>query len=121
MQSTRYLRSTVPSLAVGVGFGVAAYLGYVGTAWLRYLVIAGVRWRAPMVTGADHILTDLVREAAQPLTGSATRVRKSLQPLMSINKNRIVVAAVESESARADPAEQVRRNGALGDPWQSVG
>lgn len=36
MQSTRYLRSTVPSLAVGVGFGVAAYLGDVGTAWLRY-------------------------------------------------------------------------------------
>ena len=36
MQSTRYLRSTVPWLAVSVGFGVAAYLGYVGTAWLRY-------------------------------------------------------------------------------------
>jgi hypothetical protein len=36
MQSTRYLRSTVPWLAAGVGFGVASYLGCVGTAWLRY-------------------------------------------------------------------------------------
>ena len=36
MQSTRYLRSTVPWLAAGVGVGVAAYLSYVGTAWFRY-------------------------------------------------------------------------------------
>lgn len=36
MQSTRYLRSTGPRLAAGVGVGVAVYLGYVGTAWLRY-------------------------------------------------------------------------------------
>jgi len=32
----RYLRSGVQWLTAGVGFGVAAYLAYVGTAWLRY-------------------------------------------------------------------------------------
>ncbi len=36
MHPTRYLRSTGPWSAVGVGFGVAAYLSYVGTAWFRY-------------------------------------------------------------------------------------
>jgi hypothetical protein len=36
MKSTRHLQSAAASLAVSVGFGVAAYLGYVGTAWLRY-------------------------------------------------------------------------------------
>ncbi len=36
MQPGRYLRSGVQWLAAGIGFGVTAYLGYVGTAWLRY-------------------------------------------------------------------------------------
>jgi hypothetical protein len=36
MKSIPYLRSAARSIAVGVGFGVTAYLGYAGAAWLRY-------------------------------------------------------------------------------------